>query len=604
MLENNGGSYSCSVKKPTKVEATPLEPILAFYIVFAGHVLAALYSPIQDCDEVFNYWEPTHYLTHGYGFQTWEYAPDYAIRSWAYAGIHAVVVQISKFLPFVHGSKVAEFYFLRIILGFCCALCEMRLYSKIASTLNSRVAILYLLITTTSPGMYHASVAYLPSSFAMYFVMLGMAAFLDWRGGLRTSQGIWCIGVGACLGWPFAVVMAAPFLFEELLFAWLSNMEGARNLVLRVLTGSFWVLVTLTAQVGIDCFFYKKVALVPFNIVWYNVFGGKGPDLYGTEPWHFYLRNLFLNFHFWLILGLLAMPLLVLQQFWKGKVTTKANYIRGIIFLAPFYIWLAIFTLQPHKEERFMYPAYPALILNAAMGLNVILSSLGSNNPADAISKIPVQIRFGAILAFLATTVFISIFRTFGSVDAYGAPLAIYKPLHQANFTRAGDTVCLSKEWYRFPSHFLLPEGVRAKFVKSEFSGLLPGEFSEAGQGFGLFPGAWLPPPGMNDENIEDIGKYTDIKRCNFLVDSHLPSTQPTTREPSYILDSNTWDRVKCLPYLDTASTGLLGRLGFVPNLSFIPSKHKRVWGEYCLLKRKIKPIKQQDALPNIETLL
>ena len=33
---------------------------------------------------VFNYWEPLHYLYKGYGFQTWETSPQFAIRSWAY----------------------------------------------------------------------------------------------------------------------------------------------------------------------------------------------------------------------------------------------------------------------------------------------------------------------------------------------------------------------------------------------------------------------------------------------------------------------------------------------------------------------------------------
>ena len=49
---------------------------------------------------------------------------------------------------------------------------------------------------------------------------------------------------------------------------------------------------------------------------------------------------------------------------------------------------------------------------------------------------------------------------------------------------------------------------MKAKFIKSDFAGLLPGEFSEAKTGFGFFPGAWLEPSGMNDKNIEDPGKY------------------------------------------------------------------------------------------------
>jgi hypothetical protein len=37
--------------------------------------------------------------------------------------------------------------------------------------------------------------------------------------------------------------------------------------------------------------------------------------------------------------------------------------------LAPFYLWTGILTSQAHKEERFMFPAYPLLCFNAAVTL-------------------------------------------------------------------------------------------------------------------------------------------------------------------------------------------------------------------------------------------
>ncbi|CAD0095433.1 unnamed protein product [Aureobasidium mustum] len=93
-------------------------------------------------------------------------------------------------------------------------------------------------------------------------------------------------------------------------------------------------------------------------------------------------------------------------------------------------------------------------------------------------------------------------------ITAYNAPLSVYTPLRLPGVSQPGDNVCLGKEWYRFPSSYHLPAGVSAKFVKSEFNGLLPGDFSQADSGFGLYPGAWLIPSGMNDENREDPSKY------------------------------------------------------------------------------------------------
>lgn len=249
---------------------------------------------------------------------------------------------------------------------------------------------------------------------------------------------------------------------------------------------------------------------MPWNIVKYNVFGGagKGPNIFGTEPWHFYLRNLFLNFNFWLFFALAAAPTLLLHKRIGSQAATRQSFIRNVVLVSPLYLWLAIFTVQPHKEERFMYPVYPLIAFNAAMSMHMILQWLG-NVPADSIvGRIPPKIRLGALVLLVLLSFDISISRNIGLATAYSAPLRVFDPLKEPGMATPGDTVCLGKEWYRFPSSYFLPNGLRAKFIRSEFKGLLPGEFSEANIGFGFFPGAWLEPPGMNDENLEDPGKY------------------------------------------------------------------------------------------------
>lgn len=251
---------------------------------------------------------------------------------------------------------------------------------------------------------------------------------------------------------------------------------------------------------------------VPLNIVLYNVFSGpsKGPNIYGVEPWHFYVRNLVLNFNAWFLLAMCALPLLLFQHFFRGKTVSNQTLFRGVVFVMPFYLWLGIFTLQPHKEERFMYPAYPALALNAAVSMHILLSYLGSTHPRDVTSKIPAQLKLFFISISVLGMVNFGILRVIGTITAYSAPLKIYAPLQQPGMVNTGDSLCLGKEWYRFPSSYFLPAKIKAKFIKSDFAGLLPGEFSEANVefGFGSFPGAWLTPSGMNDENKEDPGKY------------------------------------------------------------------------------------------------
>lgn len=52
--------------------------------------------------------------------------------------------------------------------------------------------------------------------------------------------------------------------------------------------------------------FYRSYTVVAWNIIKYNIFGdgSRGPDLYGTEPWYYYILNGFLNFNIVFLLAL------------------------------------------------------------------------------------------------------------------------------------------------------------------------------------------------------------------------------------------------------------------------------------------------------------
>lgn len=559
---------------------------IAFYLCLLSHILAAAHAPIQDCDETFNYWEPLHYLNHGYGLQTWEYSPEFSIRSWAYVVVHAIPTKLGAILG---KSKVFEFYFLRVTLAVFCAATETRLYSAISRTLNPRIGIFYLVIAAFTPGFFYASVAYLPSSFAMYTSTLGLTSFIDWHGGSKTAAGIMWFGIGALLGWPFSGALIVPFVLEEWAIA-LVMQADIYDTLKRSLDGVVRCLIILVAQISIDAFFYHKVVVVPWRLVAYNVFSGKdrGPDIFGTEPWDFYVRNLLLNFNLWFILAVSSAPLLLIQAVFLKQQTTKQTLLRTAVFLTPFYLWLTIFTIQPHKEERFMYPAYPFLALNSAIALHMLLTWIGSSDPQKLMGKIPPQVKLVVILPVVLLAVNLGLLRILGTVTAYGAPLQIYQGLEAPGMTRLGDTVCFGKDWYRFPSSFFLPNGTHAKFVKSEFDGLLPGEFYEADQtGSGFRPGTWLIPSGMNDRNEEDPSKYVDPTHCTFLVDTYMPGMKATEHEPLYVLDDDTWERISCVPFLDAAKTSIVARTIWIPDLPFIPAKYRREWGEHCLLRRR-----------------
>lgn len=76
--------------------------------------IGAAVNHIDDCDEVFNYWEPLHYLVYGAGMQTWEYAPEYALRTYGYLAPCAI---LGKALTFCGMDKLAVFFTLRMTMA-------------------------------------------------------------------------------------------------------------------------------------------------------------------------------------------------------------------------------------------------------------------------------------------------------------------------------------------------------------------------------------------------------------------------------------------------------------------------------------------------------
>lgn len=212
---------------------------------------------------------------------------------------------------------------------------------------------------------------------------------------------------------------------------------------------------------------------------------------------------------------MLAGPLLVAYYMGYGKLAPGFTP-RMLTISIPFYLWFLIFTAQPHKEERFMFVAYPALCLNAAVAYHVIISVWGALSRGLPSGKPREVLNWTVLVLPLFVTTLVSLSRALSVVTAYSAPLQVYDALPQ----NSTGNLCIGKEWYRFPSSYFLPDGVRVKFVKSRFDGLLPGEFPEnqENQNFWERPGTWMIPKGMNDLNIGDPSKYVSDRACEFFV--------------------------------------------------------------------------------------
>lgn len=562
----------------------------------AIRTFSSLYMIISDCDETFNYWEPLNLLLRGFGKQTWEYSPEYAIRSYAYLIPYFAVAYPVKFIASLFENLAFDysyylFYVVRIIAlnGFT-SYAEIKLYLALNGSMGQKVANWFLLFTSIVPGMSHAGVALLPSSFAMQFNLLALSEVLYAISFQNTSSYILAIVfflIGGIVGWPFALVLGLTFGLYTV-----SNIKlWKQGQMWKIVGGcAFSLSIILFSIIVIDSYFFDKWVLVPLNIVTYNVFGGEGegPEIFGVEPFSYYILNLLVNFNIVFPLGYLGLvfnPILLLN-----KISIALNV------SLPLLIWSAIFFSQPHKEERFLYPIYPLINLSAAILTSKIFSLVGQvNSKIIRSSSISNYLNRLIQFVFVSSFIVVSTLRIFNLVENYSAPLRAFEHISSLPnpVLTATVNVCVGKEWYHYPNSFFLPQSYRFRFVKSGFDGLLPGDFKEDYENFKDVTS--FVPLHMNNKNRFEVDKVIDFDQCDYYVDN-TEEVDVENGEPRIIqktegkvkLLSDEWNILGCNKIIDPNGNHQgLGRLLYIPIWLRKAIPYEVKYLDFCILKRK-----------------
>ncbi|GME95836.1 unnamed protein product [Ambrosiozyma monospora] len=156
---------------------------LLLTLLISARLIFAIKGVIQDCDEVYNYWEPLNFLTRYFGKQTWEYSPEYAIRSWTYLIPFGLITYPLRLLESTSDSLFIpsnfHFYLVRIFIGLVCTYAELNLAESL-KFLSDEISNWFLIFEIFNPGMSHASISLLPSSFTLIMGMFATAAVINY----------------------------------------------------------------------------------------------------------------------------------------------------------------------------------------------------------------------------------------------------------------------------------------------------------------------------------------------------------------------------------------------------------------------------------------
>lgn len=497
--------------------------------------------------------------------------------------------------------------------------------------------------------MFISSASFIPSSFSMNCLLLCQSYQL--RRNLAGS--IFCGAVAVVLGWPFCAVLLIPIGID---------LVYNHGLISCILWGIVSLVITAIPTIAVDSYFYLPLSGAldyaktyqygdesknlpnyvwsSLNLVLYNMFPhGTGSELYGVEQWHFYIRNLILNFNIALIFAfmfLFLLSLLIKVSYNKNVEVKKLSLVvnqrnmcfNAIIWSSPFFLWFLFLTCLPHKEERFMFVVYPQLCFTAACSCVILETSFfsidGSTKKTDiapfgTIGPSAFQMPYTALLRnrclFLVGVIYltISLARSAALVQYYNAPVQVYgwlgqhiqlnEPDHSGDSKGRKTRVCVGKEWYRFPSHFLLPDSSELMFVESEFQGALPRHFSPLYGSHGPWGGDLF-----NDVNEIQQGIFVDIASCDYVVDLKLSERADHSLEPwfntesSHEVDSKQcdektdecrmtsgkavrWKAIHEVKFLDAANTPTLARIFYISALANVYFKQDAKFISYQVLK-------------------
>lgn len=522
-----------------------LTPLIALAVL---RYMSATSNIIHDCDEVFNYWEPLHFLLYKSGFQTWEYSSQFALRSYLYLLFHELVGKPASWL--YGGEKVRVFYAVRLFLGLISVITDTVLVVALSRKYGRRLAAYTLAMLCLTSGCFFASTSFLPSSFSMYAVSLSSGLFLLEKPAMAVSVAV----VGVILGWPFSILVFLPVTFYAL----------ARKFKQTFLSGAITSLALLALSLLVDYHYYGRWTSSVLNLLIYNVLGGGESHLYGIEGPLYYLRNGFNNFNFCFVLALLFLGILPI---------VRKKYVPDLlIVISPIYIWLGFMSLQPHKEERFLYPIYP-LVCVAASAVIESFPDLFRDPYYPNANYLMVMIAKCLRPVVLGLILCASHARTFSMLNGYSAPLEIYKHFEHHEDVGSGSVVCVGSEWHRFPSSFFIPDYVgEVRWIDDGFRGLLPLPFNST------LGGTSAAPSYFNNKNKASDEQYLrNLEACTFLVELELQRPYPSRGS-----DLSTWEAVAVLPYLDRELSPATYRSFFIPYLW----ERKNVFGKYKLLRR------------------
>ncbi|KAH7027511.1 glycosyltransferase family 22 protein [Microdochium trichocladiopsis] len=148
---------------------------------------------------------------------------------------------------------------------------------------------------------------------------------------------------------------------------------------------------SLAMSIPIDSYFWQKILWPELWGFYYNAILGSSSE-WGTSPWHYYFTSALPK----ILINPLTLTFLI-----PFALTTPGTSRQARPLAIPSLAFVVVYSLQPHKEARFIFYVVPPLTAVAALGANFIFTR---RQKSAAYMLISLALVASVILSFVAST--------------------------------------------------------------------------------------------------------------------------------------------------------------------------------------------------------